>query len=176
MNIEEFFQMSSGKWFAHRTSNDLPNNKSQEAKSEIIIEQLSKDNPEVVKLNHNLETSTSSDLFAIKVNWNDTTKLNQKNVGSSILVLVPNHDNPNEGKLLRQLSNDDKISLGNYKLGADESLTLDIEAGNITSEERIWFASENLRMRVSTVKQANGLSTTAFTTEIRMGVAAKANS
>jgi CpeS-like protein len=176
MNIQEFFELSSGKWFAHRTSNDLPNNKSQEAKSEIVIEQLSKDSPEVMKLNHNLRIPNNSYLLAIKVNWNDTTKLNQKNIGSSILVLVPNSDNQNEGKLLRQLSSDGKISSGNYKLGIDESLTLDIEAGNIVSEERIWFASENLRMRVSTVKQADGLSTTAFTTEIRMGVAPKANS
>lgn len=176
MNIQEFFELSSGKWFAHRTSNDLPNNKSQEAKSEIVIEQLSKDSPEVMKLNHNLQIPNNSYLLAIKVNWNDTTKLNQKNIGSSILVLVPNSDNQNEGKLLRQLSSDGKISSGNYKLGIDESLTLDIEAGNIVSEERIWFASENLRMRVSTVKQADGLSTTAFTTEIRMGVAPKANS
>jgi hypothetical protein len=173
MNIQEFFELSSGKWFAHRTSNDLPNNKSQEAKSEIVIEQLAKDNPEVVRLNQNLEIPTSSDLLAIKVNWNDITKLNQKNVGYSILALVPNSDNPNEGKLLRQLSSNGKISSGNYKLGSDESLSLDIKVGDIVSEERIWFASENLRMRVSTIKQADGLSTTAFTTEIRMGVPPK---
>jgi hypothetical protein len=176
MNIEAFFALSSGKWFAHRTSNDLPNKKSQEAKSEIVIERLSKDSPEVVKLQQSSQIPTSSDSLAIKINWNDTTKLNQKDIGSTILVLLPSDDNPNEGKLFRQLSSNSKTSLGNYKLGSDESLTLGVEVGNIISEERIWFASENLRMRVSTIKQADGLSTTAFTTEIRMGVPPKTNS
>jgi hypothetical protein len=174
MNIEEFFELSSGKWFAHRTSNDLPNNKSQEAKSEIVIERLAQDHPETMKLHQ--DSPSNSNFLTIKINWNDTTKLNHKNTGSTILMLVPNSDNPNEGKLIRQLSSDGKISSGSYKLGDDESLTLSIEVSNLISQERIWFASENLRMRVSTVNQADGLSTTAFTTEIRMGVPAKANS
>ena len=37
------------------------------------------------------------------------------------------------------------------------------------SEERLWFASPNLRMRVSVLKRFGGFSMASFTSEIRMG-------
>ncbi|BAZ12068.1 hypothetical protein NIES4071_38960 [Calothrix sp. NIES-4071] len=171
MNIQDFFELSTGKWFAHRTVQDLAANKANEAKSEIIIEKLPETHPDVVKLCEVLQVASNSSLVAAKVNWNDTTKLNQKNVGSTVLVLVASN-NPNEGKLLRQVSNEDKPSLGQYKLGEDEALSLSFESGTVSYEERLWFASDNLRMRVNVIKQAGGVNTTSLTTEIRMGVAA----
>jgi CpeS-like protein len=168
MNIQDFFELSAGKWFAHRTIQDLGANKANEAKSEIIVEKLPATHPDVVKLCEALQVASNSSLVAAKVNWNDTTKLNQKNVGSTVLVLVPSHNN--EGKLLRQVSNEDKPSLGQYKLGEDEALSLSFDSGTTSYEERLWFASDNLRMRVNVVKQAGGVNTTSFTTEIRMGV------
>ncbi len=170
MNIEEFFELNNGKWFAHRTSNDLTSKKSVEAKSEIVIEKLAATRPEVVQLCEQHQIEPSSNFVASLINWNDTTELNKKNIGSTVLVLVPDSDNSNEGKLLSQVSKAGKSTLGRYKLGSDETLSLIVESDGISSEERIWFASPNLRMRVNVVKQANGFSTTSFITEIRMGV------
>jgi len=47
-------------------------------------------------------------------------------------------------------------------------LTLYVRVGNTYLEERLWFASPNLRMRVSVAKNAGGVSYTSFTSEIRM--------
>ncbi|MBF2064225.1 MAG: phycobiliprotein lyase [Calothrix sp. C42_A2020_038] len=168
MNIQEFFELSAGKWFAHRTIQDLASNQSKEAKSEILIEKLPTTHPDVVNLCQVFQVNNPS-LIAAKINWNDTTKLNQKNVGSTVLVLVPDQ-NAEAGQLLRQVSNEDKPSLGYYKLSSDESLLLSVESGKVSFEERLWFASNNLRMRVNVMKHAGGISTTSFTSEIRMGV------
>lgn len=169
MNVQDFFELSVGKWFAHRTVQDLAANKANEAKSEIVVEKLPATHPDVVKLCEDFQLKSSSSVVAAKVNWNDTTKLNQKNVGSTVLVLVPSN-NPDEGQLLRQISNENKPLQGHYKLGEDEALSLTVESETASYEERLWFASDNLRMRVNVVKQAGSVNTTSLTTEIRMGV------
>ncbi len=172
MNIEKFFDLSTGKWFAHRTKHELTTQKSIESKSEILIDRLDGGHAEVLSLceTHNIQPSQG--LLALKLTWNDTTRLNQKNVGSMIMVAVPNLDLVNAGKIL--FSNQSQI--GEYKLGEDQALTLTLTAEQIVSEERLWFASDNLRMRVSTLKHANRVMNTAFTSEIRMGVPPKTRS
>jgi hypothetical protein len=181
MDIKEFFEQSAGKWFSHRTNYDLVDKHSREAKSDIIIENLPGDNPEVVQLCQQYNVNPNHIICAAKFNWNDTTKLNQKLTGSTVVVFVPDKDN-NSGKLIRQgnlitnnsISNSISNSIntlkpGSYLLGSDECLTLIIEDDGVSIEERIWFASSNLRMRVSVTKYQEGFSTSAFTTEIRMG-------
>jgi hypothetical protein len=55
------------------------------------------------------------------------------------------------------------------KLGSDDALTLITEYETMSSEERLWFASPNLRMRVSVLKRYGGFSMASFTSEIRTG-------
>ena len=169
MNIEEFFELSAGKWFSHRTKKDLVGKTSGEGKSEIIIESLPTQHPEVVKVCEYYQIDPKQAACAAKFNWNDTTRLNQKNTGSTVVVLIPNADNPQSGKFLHQIPDNGKPSPGKYKIGEDEALTLTVESENMHSEERLWFASPNLRMRVSITKDSEGFSTTSFTSEIRMG-------
>jgi len=54
-------------------------------------------------------------------------------------------------------------------MGDDDALTLMGESETLYSEERLWFASPNLRLRTSTIKQLDGFSTASFCSEIRMG-------
>jgi len=83
---------------------------------------------------------------------------------------VPNADNPDEGKLLREMGYAEKAPVaGSYKIGDDGALTLITEYETMWSEERLWFASPNLRMRVSVLKRFGGFSMASFTSEIRMG-------
>jgi CpeS-like protein len=170
MDIKEFFHLSAGKWFAHRTIHDLTSKKPTEAKSEIVIEELTTNAAEVIQLCELYQIQPNQASCGVKATWNDTTKLNQKNTGSVVLVLVPNSDNQEEGKFLRSIANGEKPVAGNYKLGTDESLTLITKSETVDSEERMWFASPNLRMRVSIIKQSDSCSMTSFTSEIRMGV------
>ncbi len=187
MNIEEFFELSAGKWFSHRTSHHLAVEASQDgSKSDIIIEILATDHPEAIKLCQQYGIQPSDAACSAKVTWKGTmTKDDKKHSGFTVLVTVPDADNPNQGKLLHGISygenpNQGKLLhgisygekapvAGRYKLGSDEALTLTIENETMMSEERLWFASPNLRMRVSVVKSSDGFSMASFTSEIRMG-------
>ncbi|MHC5861275.1 phycobiliprotein lyase [Nostoc sp.] len=171
MNIEEFFQLSAGKWFSHRTSQHLAFNQSEHSKSDIIVETLALDHPEAIKLCQKYKINPSSASSASKITWNGTTEKDQvKHSGSTVLVSVPDEDNPTQGKLLREIVDANKTPVaGRYKIDSDGALILSTEDENISSEERLWFASPNLRMRVNVLKSFGGFSITSFTSEIRMG-------
>jgi hypothetical protein len=95
MNIEEFFQLSTGKWFSHRTSQHLAFNQSEHSKSDIIIESLAVDRPEVIELCQNYNINPSAASSATKITWNGTMdKDRAKHSGSTVLVSVPDADNP----------------------------------------------------------------------------------
>ena len=180
MTIEEFFQLSAGKWFSHRTSHDLAFKQSKNGKSEMIVEMLALDHPDVVKLCQQYEIDPSRANCGAKVTWNGTTESdNKKHSGSTVLVTVPDEGNTDEGKLLQEIVYAEKTPVtGRYKIGSDDSLTLTTESETMSSEERLWFASPNLRMRVSILKRFGGFAQSSFTSEIRIGVsqpAAKAD-
>ncbi|MBD0385919.1 MAG: phycobiliprotein lyase [Nostoc sp. C3-bin3] len=171
MNIEEFFQLSAGKWFSHRTSQHLAFNQSEHSKSDIIIETLAVDDPEVIKVCQQYEINPSSASCATKITWNGTMEKDQtKHSGSTVLVSVPDANNPDQGKLLREVVDAKETPVaGHYKFDSDGALILTTEDETMKSEERLWFASPNLRMRANVLKSFGGFSIASFTSEIRMG-------
>lgn len=172
MNIKDFFELSAGKWFSHRTSHHLAFKQSEDGKSDITIEMLAQDDPEVIKLCQQYEIDPALAFCGARVSWNGTMEWDEeKHTGSTVLVSVPNPDKPNEGKLLREMGYAEKAPVaGHYAMGDDQALTLITEYETMSSEERLWFASPNLRMRVSILKRFGGFSMASFTSEIRMGV------
>ncbi|MEA5581572.1 phycobiliprotein lyase [Nodularia harveyana UHCC-0300] len=176
MNIEEFFELSAGKWFSHRTSHHLAFKQSEDGKSELVIESLPADHPEVIKLCEQYEISPSAASCGARVTWNGTMEWDEeKHTGSTVLATIPDANNPHEGKLLREMGYAEKAPVaGSYKMGSDGALTLITEYETMSSEERLWFASPNLRMRVSVLKRFGGFSMASFTSEIRMGVTSAA--
>lgn len=173
MDIQEFFELSAGKWFSHRTSHHLAFKQSEDGKSEIAIEMLAQDHPEVVKLCQQYEVDPALAQCGARVSWNGTMEWDEeKHTGSTVLVPVAAPDQPNEGKLLREIGYAEKVPVaGRYIMGSDDALTLITEYETMSSEERLWFASPNLRMRVSVLKRFGGFSMASFTSEIRIGSA-----
>jgi len=171
MNIEEFFALSAGRWFSHRTSHHLAFKQSEDGKSDITIEMLAADHPEVVKLCQQYEINPQAASCGARVTWNGTMEWDEeKHTGSTVLVTIPDPHSPKEGKLLREMGYAEKAPVaGTYKIGDDDALTLVTEYETMWSEERLWFASPNLRMRVSVLKRFGGFSMASFTSEIRTG-------
>jgi len=171
MDIKEFFELSSGKWFSHRTSHHLAFKQSEGGKSDITVEMLAPDAPEVVKLCEQYEVDPAAALCGARVTWNGTMEWDEeKHNGSTVLVTVPDPDNLHSGKLLREMGYAEKTPVaGRYIMGNDEALTLITEYETMSSEERLWFASPNLRLRVSVLKRFGGFSMASFTSEIRVG-------
>jgi hypothetical protein len=173
MDITEFFQQSSGKWFSQRTSHHLAFKQSESGKSDIRIEMLAKDDPEVIKLCKQYEMDPSLALCGARVSWDSPIERDEgkhKQPSSTVLVPIADPEKPNEGKLLRDMGYAEKASIaGRYVMGDDEALTLITEYETMYSEERLWFASPNLRLRTSILKRFGGFSMASFCSEIRMG-------
>lgn len=177
MDIVEFFQQSAGKWFSQRTSHHLAEQQSQSGKSDLVIEAIANSDPAVVQLcqQHNVDSSQA--LCGMRISWNGTMERETKPlVGSTLLVALANPATPNEGTLLRKTGNTDSTATGRYVMGNDDALTLIIEDKTGHTEERIWFASPNLRFRSSTFKRSDGVSVASFCSEIRMLGAAQPSS
>lgn len=171
MDIVEFFQQSAGKWFSQRTSHHLAFKQSESGKSDIVIEALAKDAPEVIQLCQQYDLDPALALCGARVTWNGTMEWDEeKHAGSTVLVPIADPDKPNEGKLLRDQGYAEKASVaGRYVMGDDQALTLITEYETMYSEERLWFASPNLRLRTSILKRFGGFSMASFCSEIRMG-------
>lgn len=172
MDIKEFFEQSAGKWFSQRTSHHLDATPAESGKSNIVIELLPANAPEVIKLCEKYDIEPKLALCGVRVTWDGTIELkNEKHQGSRLLIPVPDSDKPNEGQVLREISEAQKAPLaGRYILGNDDVLTLITDSEAIYSEERWWFASPNLRMRTTVLKQAGSFSKVSLYSEIRMGL------
>lgn len=172
MDIKEFFEMSAGKWFSQRTSHHLAFKQSESGKSDIRIEMLPANDPQVLELCKQYEIDPTLTWGGARVSWDGTMEWDQeKHTGSSVLVAIPDPDKPGEGKLLRDVGYAEKAGVaGRYIMGSDGAMTLITEYETMYSEERIWFASPNLRLRTSILKRFGGFSMASFCSEIRMGV------
>ena len=172
MDIKEFFEQSAGKWFSQRTSHHLAFKQAESGKSNLTIEMLNADDPEVIKLCEQYNIDPQHALCGARVTWDGTMEWDkEKHQGSTVLVPVPDVEKPNEGQLLREMGYAEKAPVaGRYIMGSDQALTLITEYETMYSEERLWFASRNLRLRTSILKRFGGFSMASLSSEIRMGV------
>ena len=170
MDIVEFFQQSAGKWSSLRTSHNLAVKQQEGGRSDIVIEMLDKTSPEVIKLCELYKVNSTTALCGVRMTWNGTMEWDEaKHSGSTVLVPLSDPATPHEGQVLRDRPDKAPI-LGRY-LMKDEELTLTTEDESMSSKERFWFESPNVRLRHSVLKQAGGFSMTSFCSEVRMGVA-----
>ncbi len=172
MDIQEFFAQSCGRWFSQRTSHHLAFKQTESGQSQLTIELVELTDPAVVALCQQYEVDPNLASCAARVSWNGTMAWDEeKHEGSTVLVTVPDCPGGASGKLLREVGYAEKTPVaGKYVMGADDSLTLITEYETMYSEERLWFASPNLRLRTSTLKRFGGFSMATFCSEIRLGV------
>ena len=172
MTIEEFLNLTIGQWFAQRTSYVLNNEEVENSKVEITTTALKSDDLEVIQLcqQHNIKADQT--LSAIKSSWNNSVDWDKpKKQGSALLIFVPDPDQSNQGFVYRDLSISNNNDVAQYQFSEDGVLTLSIQQDHLIIEERQWFASENLRLRNTLVKEENNCYQTAFYSEIRKIVA-----
>ena len=170
MDIIEFFKLSAGEWFSKRTIHNLVSGELQAGKSEVNVEILEKTDPTLINLcEQNQVDSSVTKLIGVKISWNGTNNKGQvKDVGSRMLIIIPNFDDLNQGQLLQNRGNGNspKIS-GRYIMGSDDVLMLTTESEGLYVEERFWYLIPNLRLRTSVVNRPQGFSLASFCSEIR---------
>ncbi len=173
MDAMEFFRRSAGRWRSQRTTHHLAFKRAELGESEIQVEALTADIPEVIELCklHSIDPALS--VGGCRVTWGGSMgwdKGGENHEGETIFALVPDGDNHRQGRLLRNLGYAEIIPVvGYYHLDDEDALVLTTDYETMSSFERFWFASPDLRLRSSTVKRFGGLSTATFCTEVRMG-------
>ncbi|MEH2163097.1 MAG: phycobiliprotein lyase [Nostoc sp.] len=171
MEITEFFELSIGRWRSQRSGHHLAFAHFEQVLSNIDIEPLSNDDPAVLAICQLYNTDPGSITHPFRMTWEGESDWDDKPIsGSTVLVPIPDRENPYRGKLLRDKGYAETIpAMAKYHLSEDGIFTLVTEYELAAAEERIWFATPNLRFRVATIKTGDGkgVTTASFSSEIR---------
>lgn len=169
MEIREFLEQSVGSWFCQRTSYIINPEKSDSSKAENVVTFLDLENPQLVELcsEYNLDSNLS--IGGLKSEWDNSVDWGKpQEKGTAVIVVFPDPQQPYQGKIVQTSNSDQWKSLqGKYIIGNDQALTLKVELPKMTITERIWFASDNLRLRASIIESSQGWTKTSFYSEIR---------
>jgi hypothetical protein len=185
MDIQAFFQLCDGKWISQRTTHQLLEQNNKSGRSDLWGEILDATDGDVVTLCQQLNVDSSQALCGLRLRWSEVaeayeSKFKKKDEGSALMVAITNPSSTAthpasvehaSGQLLRSL-NTAHAGTGTFSIGADEALTLRFEDADTVSEERIWFASPNLRLRSSSIQKDGIVCVTTFCSEIRMAAPA----
>lgn len=175
MDIDTFVTRSLGRWKSQRSAHHLAFAHFEEIRSVIDIEKLEKDDPAVVALCESQGVDRATIATPFKMSWEGETDWNEDDVlkGQTILVPVPDVTGENSGKLLRDQGYAETIpAAGHYVISPDGTFVLTTGYDRAAAEEKIWFANDNLRFRVSLIKTSNGkgVTTASLSSEVRIPV------
>ncbi|MGI0489781.1 phycobiliprotein lyase [Pantanalinema rosaneae CENA516] len=177
MDAVEFFRQSAGRWRSQRTTQHLAFRRSEVGDSEIVVESLEADHPDIIELCQLHEVDPSLAVGGSRVRWAGSMAWDREgeenHEGKTVFAIVPDEGNPRQGRLLRERGYAEIMPVvGRFHMDEDGGLVLTTEYETMSSIERFWFAGPNLRMRTSTVKRFGGFSTASFCTESRIEEAA----
>jgi hypothetical protein len=180
MDAMEFFQLSAGKWRSQRTTHHLAFRRSESGESNIQVEALAAGHQEVIDLCQFHQIDPTLALCGSFVSWHGSMAWDRdgedNHEGSTVFVLVPDDNQPRQGKLLRERGYAEIVPVvGHYHMDDEDGLVLTTEYETMSSVERFWFASPNLRLRTSTVKRFGGFSTASLCTETRIEAEPESN-
>ncbi len=172
MNIDEFVERSLGTWRSQRSAHHLAFHHFEEVTSQIEIQSLENSDARVIELCKTNQVDPHLVSSPFYMTWLGESDWDEDEVlsGSTVLVPVPDIENPTKGRLLREQGYAETIpAIGYYQLVEDGSFILNTQYDRATAEEKIWFATPNLRLRVSLIKTADGkgVTTASFSSEIR---------
>lgn len=172
MNVMDFFRQSAGQWNSQRTTHHLPFRRAELGGSTIAVEALEANHPSVVEICNLHEVDSALAVGGALVTWQGSMAWDRdedNHTGNTVFALVPDADNPQQGRLLRERGYAEIVPvIGRYEIDADEGLLLTTEYETMSSVERFWFANPNLRLRTSVVKRFGGFSTASFCAESRL--------
>ena len=166
MDIKKFIDLCTGNWFSQRTNYQVETEKTESNKADLNITLIATDDSRVSQLCQQNRIDPQLILGGLQHSWDNSVDWGKpKQQGSSLLILIRDQDNPQKGKIISNTANQNLV--GKYVLGNDSALTLIFETKDKSVEERIWFASDNLRLRTTVTKNEDGTMNTLFYSEIR---------
>lgn len=172
MDAMEFFQRSAGKWRSQRTTHHLAFRQAEMGSSDIEVISLDAEDPKIVEICKMHEIDPSLAAGGAFVTWDGSMawdKDDENHKGSTVFAIVPDPENPRKGRMLRERGYAEIVPVvGLFEMDDEDGLNLITEYETMSSIERFWFPSPNLRMRSSAVKRFGGFNTSTFCTEVRL--------
>jgi hypothetical protein len=167
MSIVEFFQQSAGRWMSLKSNHHVDTTQQQSGRSTIEMELLDISDAAVTSLCDKQGHRPEEVTCAAKVKWDGSMEgMTKQDIGSSMLVAI---GAPETGQLLRSMGNFGvPAPTGHYRFGDNGEFILVAEDQDVVTTERIWFESENVRLRHTKIQYADGKSVVAFCSEVRM--------
>jgi hypothetical protein len=169
-NMMEFFQKSEGTWFTQRTVHHFEAvTADQSGESNISIEVLTADHPQVQSVCQQQGIDLAKARGGASFLWQDNQDRNELDPDrAAILVDIPDDASLQSGKLLRNQGYVEKIPvISRYWFGRDGILTIDTDYDSNQGQERCWFVNSDFRVRVSTVRNNNGVHIMTYCSERR---------
>nr|NP_053845.1 hypothetical protein PopuCp050 [Porphyra purpurea]P51235.1 RecName: Full=Chromophore lyase CpcS/CpeS homolog; AltName: Full=ORF149 [Porphyra purpurea]AAC08121.1 ORF149 [Porphyra purpurea] len=143
-----FFDRSKGKWISQRTTYKLSNKQMNSLQSSIIIK------PD--------QSSSNSQLIA-SLRWGEISRQIIKNLNNQDFV---NGNFKFHLRFTNQFNTKQVVTLCSI---TDKSLiTFKTRYGSTTVDETYWFATDNLRLSTSIIKQCNFCVAVSFCSEIKI--------
>ena len=173
LEVVDFFERSAGRWRSQRTTHHLAFRRAEVGDSEISVFALAASDPDVQELCRFHEVDPQLAVCGSRVTWQGTMGWDRDSEGGhegkTVFAIVPDQDNPLCGRLLRERGYAEIVPVvGRYHLDAEGGLNLTTEYETMSSIERFWFETPELRLRTSTVKRFGGFSTASFCSEARL--------
>lgn len=169
-NMMEFFQKSAGTWFTQRTVHHFEAvTADQSGESNISIEVLTADHPQVQAVCQQQSIDPAKARGGASFGWQDNQDRNDLDPDrAAVLVDIPDDASLQSGKLLRNQGYVEKIPvISRYWFGRDGILTIDTDYDSNQGQERCWFINSDFRVRVSTVRNNNGVHIMTYCSERR---------
>ena len=172
MDITEFVNRSLGRWRSQRSAHHLAFRHSEEITSTIDVMAIDIDCPEVIQLCKAYDIDPQLARVPFRMSWEGESDWDEKEelIGTTVLVPVPEGKDTQTGRLLRDRGYAETIAaVGKYQITEDGTFILTTQYDRAAAEEKIWFATPNLRLRVSLIKtsEGSGVTTASFSSEIR---------
>jgi phycoerythrin-associated linker protein len=173
MDIETFVAQSIGQWRSQRSAHHLAFSHFEEVRSTIDIIPLTIADPGVLELCQRYGVKPQQVTSPFKMRWEGESDWDEKEEvkGETILVPVPDRERPNTGKLLRDQGYAETVmAAGTYVFLEDHTFLLTTTYDRAAAEEKIWFATPDLRFRVSLIKTSSGrgVTTASLSSEVRL--------
>ncbi|TGG90980.1 MAG: phycobiliprotein lyase [Aphanocapsa feldmannii 277cV] len=170
--IDEFVRRSLGTWESKRSGHNLAFRHVEEVESKIVISPLPLDAPGLAELltSHGIAIVAITSPFHMA--WEGSSDWDEDATSKGECTLVPVPKDDHSGLLLRSSGYTEQIpAVGTYRFSNDGCFTLITPYEGSSAEERIWFATDDVRMRVSMMRtqSGRGVLQASFSSEIRRG-------
>jgi CpeS-like protein len=169
MTMMDFFGKSAGTWLSQREVHRRDLVADESGESNLIVQLVDRDDPIVKTICQEQGVDAALALGGARFLWQaNLDEVSPNPDYGAVLVDLPDDETGLTGKLLRNRGYVEATPVVcRYWFGRDGILTIDTDYENNRGQERCWFITDDFRVRVSSVRMANGVQLTSYCSERR---------